>query len=536
MKKSFLLWAFFALCILFSLYSHASRLLIESSLPVEHLDSGYIVTVKSDFSFLQGQAHLFGESIIPSHYDSEQAVEFIAENIDSATPLISEIGMMKVDNKETLDELIGLGLVESYEPNIKLYLLGYDYSQNPNFSHQWGHTAVKSSYAWNAGVFGNGVRVAVIDSGVYPHNDLSHCLATGYNYIYNNTDTTDNVGHGTFVSGIISAGCNNIATVGLAHNATIVPLKVTDDKSFYLDITIQAIRDAVDIYDCDVINLSFGTTSNSTQLQSAISYAVSKGALVVAAAGNGVEYKVTDEYGNVTSTYDYECYIYPAAYDIVISVGNVQKTSESYIIRSTSTHNDRLDIASPGTLVYSLSNTANGYTTDSGTSYACPYVSAAAALAKSLNPTLTQAAFNIILKKTADSSYITENQDSDYWGYGLLDVEKMVKFILSDMYDQLYISPVDTGYGGKSTSVYITNLTNTSVNFGNIILYNHTLNTYGKSVLDKVKVIPVNLGIDESLEIPFTSLGMFGKVKYTMLSDKLKPLFPEVRTVTVAEN
>lgn len=495
---------------------------------------GYIVTLVSKTETVESDGALFSEGV-PGNLLGEDVVEFVDENVCNTTSLIPEIGMIKVEDEETLQQLIDAGLVEYYEPNIMMELFGYDYAANPYFSSQWGHKAINSDYAWNAGIFGKDVRVAVIDSGVYPHNDLLHCLAEGKNYareivtdengkeieVCDPTDTVDDLGHGTFVSGIIAAQSNNIATVGLAHRATIVPLKVCQGDSVNMSYAIQAMKDAVDIYDCDVINMSLGTTTNSSALQSAVSYVISKGAIVVAAAGN---YRDT-------------FYLYPASIDTVVSVGNAEKSGSTYIIRSTSQHNDRVDIAAPGTSVYSLNTTNSGVVIKTGTSFACPYVAAAAALAKCIMPEIKQAQFEIALKKTANASYITETQDSTYWGAGMLDVKALLKYILNDKYkeDGFYLSPPDEQIYGNNTSVYLTNLSSTNeVNFGSVMLYNHFAKG-SVNVLNSIKIIPAVLGADKSMEISFTSNGMLGQVKYTMLSDKMKPLIHPVRTVTVEE-
>jgi len=485
---------------------------------------GYIVTLKNPEDIQQPDGALFGEGMLFSEMTQQDFYEFIDENVDNTSAVIPEINMMKVDDEETLQQLKDAGLVQSYEPDYKMYLLGYDYTENPHFSSQWGHGYINSQYAWNAGVFGKDVRVAVIDSGVYPHKDLVNNLAEGYNYVDNNTNTTDSLGHGTFVAGIIASQCNNLATVGLAHRATIVPLKVTDAGTFAMSNAIKAMKDAVDLYDCDVINMSLGTTVSSSELQSALSYVIGRdgGAILVAAAGNG--------HNN-----DYECYIYPAAYDSAISVANAQVSGDTLVIKSTSTHNDKVDIAAPGTSVYSLDNSESGVASGSGTSFACPYVAAAAALVKSVMPSINQAQFNVALQYSANTKYITETQGKNYWGNGLLDVKALVEFVLKVQYGDFYLSAADEQEYGDNTSVYLTNLTSGTKKFGNVVIYNYITNETGMSRLNAIKFVPAVLNSGESMEISFNDLGMFGEVKYSMLSDNLKPLINPVREVTVNE-
>lgn len=531
-----LLYTIFVLAIFCTLcaFADASEMPQSQKNLVSEVGEGYIVTVVGDTSHIQSDAMLFGESLVPCDISGVQVVEFISENVDNTRPLISEMSLIKVEDKQTLDELVSLGLVESYEPNDLLYLTGYDYSGNARYDSQWGHKAIKSEYAWKAGVFGTDVRIAVIDSGVYLHKDLLHCIEEGYNYLNNTKDVTDKTGHGTFVAGIIAAQCNDIATVGLAHRAKIVPLKVTNTGTIEFDDAILAIRDAVDVFDCDILNLSFATGVDSSGLKSAVEYASSKGAIIVASSGNGIKFMDWDENGKVFYFYDYEIYAYPAAYENVISVANIEKGAiGEYVIRNTSTHNDMVDIAAPGTDVCSLNMTQTGFDVKSGTSYSAPYVTASAALARSVLPDITQRQFEDILKKTANPAYMTSEQGSDYWGSGMLDVEKMMKYLLKENFGDFYLSPPDKQIFGNNTSVYITNLKDTEKNFGSLIIYNHAPNEKGFSVLNKVKIVPIKLGGGESMEISFTELGMFGEISYTLLSDKMKPLVNPLRKVRV---
>ena len=491
---------------------------------------GYIVTLKKPDEANFNTAFLFSEGTESEDMSLSQTVEYLDKTIDSATSLAPEMGIMKIDDEQTLDELVSLGLVEKAEPNIKLYLLGHDYEANPVFENQWGHRAIKSQFAWQAGVFGSGAKVGVIDSGVYPHKDLQANLLPGYNYVANNTDTTDYAGHGTFVAGIIAAQCNDVATVGLAHKAKIVPLKVTDNSDVNLDRVIRAINDAVDVYDCDVLNMSFGTTINSDALRSAVSYAVTNGLIVVAAAGNGKPNQ--DENGNALPT-DYTCYIYPGAIDFVTCVSNLTRTGSTYAVSSTSTHHDEVDIAAPGTGVYALNISDEGTRSWSGTSFSCPYVAAAAALVKGLVPDWNQAQFNTVLKRSADSSYISASQGAEYWGNGLLDIKAMMKYVFKQMrVGDYYLSSEDRSYDG-SVSVYLTNLAKTDGIIGSAVLYAGSFGADSFYPLSKIRTVPLNLDIDQSAEINFAGFESGSEVRFTVLSDKMKPLFNPVKSINL---
>lgn len=500
-----------------------------SSQEVQSADyDGYLVTLKSG-------ADLSAVSLMsPEMADVVLSAEELCEVLDNAfnevTSSIPEFGVVRVEDKETLEYLEQCGLVEKSEPNVYYYLQGYDYSKNTFFAKQWGHTAINSSYAWQTGTFGSGVRVAVIDSGVYPNVDIIDNLVSGRNYIadsngkLDSSATSDEQGHGTFVAGIIAASCNNRGTVGLAHKATIVPFKVTNGKTLTLENASKAITDAVKDFDCDVLNLSFGSPTPSDVLYTAVSYAVSNGAIVVAAAGNG--------FSESDGTTNYTGLVYPASYDNVISVSNVAQADDGYTVSSSSQHNEKVNVAAPGSSVCSLSNSESGARIGSGTSYACPYVAAAAAIVKSVSPETTFRDFNLGLKMTSDKSYVTDKQGTEYWGYGLLDVKALLKLFLADKDADFYVSSPDKQSDKNNTSIYITNLKSEQRKIGNIAMFTQTEEN-GVLRLGNIKWIPVTLGADQSTEISFNANGMSGNVKYTFISDNLRPLFKSVKSVSV---
>lgn len=122
----------------------------------------------------------------------------------------------------------------------------------------------------------------------------------------------------------------------------------------------------------DVINMSLGGYSRSEAEADAVEYAHSRGCILVAAAGNEGSDK---EYAGKMS--------YPASYDHVISVGAY---GQDGLICSFSQYNDALDVVAPGDALTLVGNGPNGYVNDAGTSFACAYVSAAAALCRAVQP------------------------------------------------------------------------------------------------------------------------------------------------------
>lgn len=329
----------------------------------------------------------------------------------------------------TLSEYEARGMVAYYEPDEEIKLFD-DFDSGR--ATQWNLSAIHTQKAWDIGCYGNEVKVAVIDSGAYAHPDLAANLLAGHNYFDNNSDVSDNIGHGTYVSGIIAAECNDAYITGVSHKAKIIPLKCFDkNRSTQTSMISDAIYDAVDVYHADVINMSFGMEAASTTrtLQLAVKYAQNHGCIVVAAVGND---------GG-------ETIYYPAKYDGVIGVGSVDSTLECSWF---SQHNTTVDVVAPGSAVESVS--IEGYTNNSGTSFACPQVSAMAAIAKCINKEITVAEFQTLLEETS-TDLGAEGYDT-YYGYGLVDMESMVDEMLKNT--PVFLSPIDVGSENVGITVY----------------------------------------------------------------------------------
>lgn len=253
------------------------------------------------------------------------------------------------------------------------------YATAPNdtyYDSQWHHNTMNTVEAWNASK-GNGILVAVIDSGIdYNHPDLKkniegYITTTGYG------DGRDDNGHGTHCAGIIAAEAdNNTGVAGIAPEAKIYSVKAlkANGSGSTADI-IQAVAAATD-KNVDIISMSLGSICYDSLYQKTIDKAVSKGIVVIAAAGNeGVSQKS-----------------YPAAYNNVISVGATGRKDEAGKVGFTnfSNYGSWVDIAAPGLNILSTLPTdftvdrvtyvADGYGYMSGTSMACPAVAGTVAL------------------------------------------------------------------------------------------------------------------------------------------------------------
>ena len=250
---------------------------------------------------------------------------------------------------------------------------------------EWHLAKIQAPAAWDITTGTSSVIVAVVDTGVYAsHPDLAgKVLSTGWDFVGNSSDATDQNGHGTAVAGTIAPDANNnIGVVGVAWANQILPVRVLDASgSGYFSTISQGITYAAN-HGARIINLSLGGTSSSQTLQDAINYAWSKQCIVVAAAGNN---------GNSTPCY-------PAACNNVVSVA-ATGTADTYT--SWSNYGSYIDVCAPGENIVTLDG-STGYGSWSGTSFSSPVASGVIALMVSANPNLTNTQIVDTLLKNCD--------------------------------------------------------------------------------------------------------------------------------------
>jgi subtilisin family serine protease len=256
-------------------------------------------------------------------------------------------------------------------------------SSAPTGTAAWGPSDIQAQAAWSySGKQGDGVIVAVIDSGV----DANHPLLAGkisskaYNFIDNNTDISDGVGHGTHVSGIIAGGAGANNFTGIAPNATIMPLKFIDaNGEGDVSKAITAISYA-QANGAKVINASWGGSDCSTVLQQEIALTAQSGTVFVNAAGNDSH--------NISVAPEYPA-VYQAPGKITVASSNSNEALSLF-----SNFGTLVDLAAPGEVILSTIPPTSGQsegqmTYMSGTSMAAPFVSGVAALLYSVKPTAT---------------------------------------------------------------------------------------------------------------------------------------------------
>jgi subtilisin family serine protease len=253
---------------------------------------------------------------------------------------------------------------------------------------------------------GRGITVAVIDNGFdFTHPLLApRLLAGGYDFVNNDGDPSCDTGavfeHGTFVAGLIAL---------TAPDCALLPLRAFDGNGVGTTFSAaDAVYYAVS-HGASIINMSFGTPSNSTVMSQACAAATAAGVHMVAASGN-----------NSTSVPSY-----PAAYPGVIAVSG---TDTLDLLASFSNYGDHIDICAPAVNLYSTLAGSSDWGTWSGTSFAAPFVSATCAMVLERNATYTVAAMENHIRSTAAVTlqWGTVIPPDPAYGYGRIDVANAV--------------------------------------------------------------------------------------------------------------
>lgn len=313
-------------------------------------------------------------------------------------------------------------------------LFGADISSKANLSYQddeaywnylWGIRNIKAPEAWNAGVTGAGITVAVVDTGVDgTHPDLQGQLVEGYyplldQVIPAGADSSVGGAHGTHVSGTIAAKNDGQGVVGVAYDAKIMPIIIFDENGYIGDDYVaNGILWAAE-HGAKILNNSWGGKGYSSILAEVISYVMKEyGCVFVASAGNSH----TDEIH------------YPSCLPGVI---NVAASDAQDGITHFSTRGQCVTVAAPGdfTILSSVPlwdaaefwNRNTPYALYGGTSMATPHVTGAIALLLQKLGSTPYEPYQIrkIVEACADDIMATGfDRDS---GWGRVNVAKMME-------------------------------------------------------------------------------------------------------------
>lgn len=321
---------------------------------------------------------------------------------------------------------------------------------DPRYNEQWGfHHAVggiRAPQAWDRST-GDGIVVAIVDSGIIPHPDLDANSVGGYDFIAStssgNAGSCDGDGrdadpfdacgilHGVHVAGTVAALTNNgVGVAGTAPDAKLLHLRVLGRNGYgsssdIIDAITWASGGSVpgvpaNQNPAEVINLSLGGGGAcGSAYQNAINGAVGRGSTVVVAAGNSNANVANFSPGNCNN---------------VISVASNDQAGARSIWGGgqASNYGNLIDIAAPGTAILSTyrSGSTPSYASNSGTSMAAPHVAGVVALMQAAAATpLSPAEVESVIKQTARAFPSTPDQPI---GSGILDANAAVAAVQGD--------------------------------------------------------------------------------------------------------
>lgn len=346
--------------------------------------------------------------------------------------------------------------------------------ETDEYDAQYGLANSKASYAYARGYTGDGVIVAVVDTGVdLDHSDLQVNIASdGVDFSNDGQlNANDNNGHGTHVAGTIAAVKDDAGMHGVAYNAGILPVKVlTGSGGGFTNDVADGIEYAVD-HGAQVINLSLGANIEMNDVKQAVVYAVENNVVVVAAAGNSAASQP----------------INPARYAGDKDVNNSDMTGALIAVGATDINNnlawfsnkcgDAMNwcMVAPGDGIYATYNDGT-YATFSGTSMADPHVSGAAAILLEAFPYLTGRQVASILLSTATD--LGAAGIDPIYGHGLLNLEAATRP------SGVVVIPLGDSIGGQGIELGNTSVTASSAfgnAFGNSALKLAILDEYGRA-------------------------------------------------------
>ncbi len=286
---------------------------------------------------------------------------------------------------------------------------------DPYWSYQWHMQMLKVPQAWQT-TKGEGVVVAVIDTGVSEGQDGFFKVLQGKDFVDGDNRPDDENGHGSHVAGTIAqASDNGVGVAGVAPKATILPVRVLNaDGGGDTNDVAEGIVWAVD-HGANIINMSLGGPVSAEVIADAVAYAYEKGVTVVCATGN-------DGYSDFIS--------YPAALPTPIAVGAVDANQT---VTFYSNQGREIDIVGPGgdtgadlngdgmqdgVVQETRMDGQWSYFFLQGTSMATPHVAGVAALVYANGVTDPDAIYKVLTKSATDLG--ARGWDTTY-GYGLVN-------------------------------------------------------------------------------------------------------------------
>ncbi len=373
--------------------------------------------------------------------------------------LDSEIDYYRFKNElELLDE------VDMIEP---VFIKKTNFVPNdPYYSNQWAHdnygqasngsgggnvgtddADTDTDLAWDITTGDSSVIIAILDTGVNEHSELSGRLVDGYDYVYQDDNPNDVQGHGTACAGIAAAkGNNNSGIAGGCWDCSVMPVKVLGDDGYGEDTVIAAAIQETAAAGVQIISMSLGGGGYNSYLDNSVSYAVDAGTVVFAASGN-------DNNGTIS---------YPAHYDDCIAVGAMSPCNERKNTGSCdgenywgSNYGSDLDFVTPGVRINTITSSGGYTSTFNGTSSACPHAAGIAGLILSVAPNMTPEQVRTIMQMNADD--IGSPGFDNETGYGRVNAYQSVLNLLNS--PEIFIDvtgfDVELSSGGNTSEEFV---------------------------------------------------------------------------------
>ncbi len=383
-------------------------------------------------SLLSSELHSFG-------------LKYFIKNITAAKPNADETelpaGMQRIfffelNSKQDMESYIAQLKNEPFIEYAEYDFIGYGSGKpegtsvipnDPQFGNQWGlrntgqvinsitgiaGNDINIAGAWDITTGSPNIKIGVLDSGMpLAATEFTGRLTPGYDFANNDNNPTDDQGHGSNVGSIIGAkGNNGSVMAGVNWNSKIIPVKILDaNNSGLYSWWVEGIMYAADS-GAKVLNMSVGGSGFSQALQDAVTYANSKGAIVVVCMMNN----------NNAVPY------YPAAFDNVIAIGAINnrgKRAVPFCWGGGSSYGSHIDFCAPGEMILGLNyQNTNAVTYWCGTSQATPMVTGIVSLMLSKNPNLSYSSIYNILKASAIDTLGNRNAGwNQFYGWGRID-------------------------------------------------------------------------------------------------------------------
>ncbi|WP_375435339.1 S8 family serine peptidase [uncultured Hymenobacter sp.] len=344
------------------------------------------------------------------------------------------------------------GGVQGFSPNDALYTRQWGLNNTGSFtlSPAKAGADIKMEEGWAITRGDSSVTVAIIDSGCkLDHPEFNGRIwrnrqeiadnnidddqngyvddVRGWNFVSNNNNPTDDLGHGTNVAGILGASGNNtLGYAGVNWGCKLMICKgLNAQNSGFYSWWISGIYYAVN-NGARVINMSLGGVSTSQAMQEAVTYATQRGVTVVACMMND----------NNSTVY------YPAGLTGLVAVGSTNPDdtrTNPFFWSATSGSNfgPHISVVAPGNYIYGLhylSNT-NYNTYWGGTSQATPYVAGLVSLMLTMRPQLMPAQVKATLQATADDLVGAPTEDTpnwdQYYGHGRVNAGRALTTVVA---------------------------------------------------------------------------------------------------------